>query len=72
MRRKRRIQRAILLREGDYCCDQAQFAAPPSARGNSSQKLNIRARARVNAPMVSDKRKPAKYRGKLHLKRAGV
>src|SRR5215475_1297428 len=39
MRRKRRIQRAILLRESDYCCDQAQFAAPSPARGDSSQKL---------------------------------
>jgi hypothetical protein len=39
MRRKRRIQRAILLREGDYCCDQAQFAAPSPARGDSPQKL---------------------------------
>jgi hypothetical protein len=39
MRRKRRKQRAILLREGDYCCDQAQFAAPSPARGDSSQKL---------------------------------
>ena len=39
MRRKRRILRAILLREGDYCCDQAQFAASSPARGDSSQEL---------------------------------
>jgi hypothetical protein len=39
MRRKRRKQRAILLRKGDYCCDQAQFAAPFPARGDWSQKL---------------------------------
>src|SRR5499426_2100263 len=39
MRRKRCKQRAILLREGNYRCDQAQFAAPSPARGDSSQKL---------------------------------
>jgi hypothetical protein len=39
MWRKRRIQRAILLREGDYCCDQAQFAASSPTRGDSSQEL---------------------------------
>jgi hypothetical protein len=39
MRRKRHKQRALLLRKGDYCCDQAQFAAPSPARGDSSQKL---------------------------------
>jgi hypothetical protein len=37
MRGKRRIQIAILLREDDYCCDRAQFAASSPARDDSSQ-----------------------------------
>src|SRR6266498_2288819 len=39
MRRKRRKQRAIPLHKGDYCGNQAQFAATSPARGDSSQKL---------------------------------
>ncbi|HEX5080484.1 MAG TPA: zinc ribbon domain-containing protein, partial [Blastocatellia bacterium] len=54
--------------QSEFECRQCGFKTHADLNGAA----NIRARARVNAPKVSEKRKPAKYRDKLHLKRASV
>jgi IS605 OrfB family transposase len=63
-------ERANRKSQSEFLCRSCGFEAHADYNG----ALNVRARALVNAPMVSEKRpaKVAKYRDKLHLQRASV
>jgi len=64
------IEKANRKTQSEFECRRCGFKAHADYNG----ALNIRARARVNAPKVSEKRRTAagKYRDKLHLQRASV